>query len=125
MVCAGRGLIVAWGAVGCGWVGVGCVFGVEVEMVSGRVVAGCWFPVVVVLTGVGVVGATRLVADVAPLAVLRGVTQEIDFFWIALVVTQVNYVHRPRYKLQIYEEIAEKYYRSQKLCRRKVRNFFT
>jgi len=57
--------------------------------------------------------------------VVRGVTQEIDFFWIALVVTQVNYVHRPRYKLQIYEEIAEKYYRSQKLCRRKVRNFFT
>ena len=58
-------------------------------------------------------------------AAVRGVTQEIDFFWIALVVTQVNYVHRPRYKLQIYEEIAEKYYRSQKLCRRKVRNFFT
>ena len=56
---------------------------------------------------------------------VRGVTQEIDFFWIALVVTQVNYVHRPRYKLQIYEEIAEKYYRSQKLCRCKVRNFFT
>ena len=59
------------------------------------------------------------------LPAVRGVTQEIDFFWIALVVTQVNYVHRPRYKLQIYEEIAEKYYRSQKLCRRKVRNFFT
>ena len=48
-------------------------------MVSGRVVAGCWFPVVVVLTGVGVVGATRLhvVADVAPLAVLWRVTSQV------------------------------------------------
>ena len=69
------------------------------------------------------VAVSAVVADAA--LVVRGVTQEIDFFWIALVVTQVNYVHRPRYKLQIYEEIAEKYYRSQKLCRRKVRNFFT
>ena len=72
---------------------------------------------------VGCMCLTRVIGPVG--RPLRGVTQEIDFFWIALVVTQVNYVHRPRYKLQIYEEIAEKYYRSQKLCRRKVRNFFT
>ena len=39
-------------------------------MVSGREVVGCWFPGVVVLVGVGVVGATRLVAAVASLAVL-------------------------------------------------------
>ena len=76
-MCAGRGLIVAWGAVGCGWAGVGCVLGVEVEMVSGRVVAGCWFPVVVVLIGGGVVGAIRLVADVAPLAGLRRVAIQV------------------------------------------------
>ena len=56
---------------------------------------------------------------------IRGDNENINFFWQDLVVTQVSRVHRPRYKLHVSEEIAETYYRSQKLCWYKVRNFFT
>ena len=70
LVCAGCGLLLERRAVGCGWVGVGCVFGVVVDMVSGWGTVGCWLPGVGVLVGVGVVGASRLVAAVASLAVL-------------------------------------------------------
>jgi hypothetical protein len=77
LVCAGCVLNLARGAMGCGWVCVGCVFGMVVGMVSGREVVGCWLPGVVVLVGVGVVGATRLVAAVASLAELWLVANQV------------------------------------------------
>ena len=46
---------------------------------------------------------------------LRGVSEDIEFYWLALVVTLVSCMYAPRYKLHISKNIAEQQYQKKKL----------